>query len=103
MDQASDAVFPIHEFDASAALHDVYCVFLRFDSVVDAPKLKTALWRVLEVGDWRKLGGRVRQKVSIAPWHGCHDISHGGAASILGSTTGDPGVIVVEETSSNVA
>jgi hypothetical protein len=36
---------------------------LRFNDALDADKLHTSLSRLLEIGDWRKLGGRLRINV----------------------------------------
>jgi hypothetical protein len=36
---------------------------MRFNDVLDAEKLHDALSELLEIGDWRKLGGRLRFKV----------------------------------------
>jgi hypothetical protein len=36
---------------------------LRFDDVLDHEKLRLALVRLLEIGDWRKLGARLRRNV----------------------------------------
>lgn len=35
----------------------------RFDDVLDSQKLKSSLERLLELGEWRKLGARVRLNV----------------------------------------
>ena len=37
---------------------------LQYDDVLDAEKLHRALARLLEIGNWRKLGGRLRLDVS---------------------------------------
>ena len=36
---------------------------MRFNDILDADKLRSSLARLLEIGDWRKLGGRLRQNV----------------------------------------
>jgi hypothetical protein len=37
-------------------------VALRFDSVLDPEKLQQSLKRLLEIGNWRQLGGRLRRR-----------------------------------------
>jgi hypothetical protein len=39
---------------------------LRFNDVLDADSLHASLSKLLEIGDWRKLGGRLRLKVSLS-------------------------------------
>lgn len=58
-----DDVYPIHLQDFNFRQLIMVCT-LRFDHVLDAYKLHTALARLLEKSDWRKLGGRVRCRVS---------------------------------------
>jgi hypothetical protein len=36
---------------------------LRFDDVLDSEKLGAALVRLMELGNWRKLGARLRMNV----------------------------------------
>ncbi|KAH8664672.1 hypothetical protein BX600DRAFT_464840 [Xylariales sp. PMI_506] len=57
----SEDVYPLHIMDDYSALHSpsIGCL-MRFDDVLDADKLHRALESVLEIGDWRKLGGRLR-------------------------------------------
>ena len=38
---------------------------LCFNDVLDAGNLHASLSRLLEIGDWRKVGGRLRLKVSF--------------------------------------
>ena len=40
---------------------------MRFDDVLDPEKLCTALTRLMELGNWRKLGARLRMNVKDAP------------------------------------
>jgi hypothetical protein len=37
-------------------------VALRFDSALDSEKLQQSLKRLLEIGNWRQLGGRLRRR-----------------------------------------
>lgn len=60
----NDEVFPVHYFDDTEInRHMVMCCTMRFDDVLDADYLHRTLARLLEIGDWRKLGGRVRLSV----------------------------------------
>lgn len=61
----TDTVIPFHHFDdqfyaRALVLH----FFYRFDDVLDADKLKSALERLMRIGGWRKLGARPRLNVS---------------------------------------
>jgi hypothetical protein len=59
-----DEVFPVHYFDDTAEHRSmVMCWTLRFDDILDADALHTSLVKLLDIGDWRKLGGRLRLNV----------------------------------------
>jgi hypothetical protein len=61
----TDDVFPVHMLDDTKSLRDIVVAWtLRFNDVLDADKLHTSLSRLLEIGDWRKVGGRLRRNVS---------------------------------------
>lgn len=73
----TDEILPMYDFDARPQVRNIIIGWtLRFDDILDADKLKIALSRLLEIGDWRKLGGRLREKVScpakrhlnVCPW-----------------------------------
>lgn len=55
-----DDVYPLHTLDYDPNYVDWV---MRFNDVLDADMLKKSLSRLLEIGDWRKLGGRVRYRV----------------------------------------
>lgn len=57
-----DIVYPVHLHDANFAKVLMVCT-MRFDSVLDAAKLHSSLTRLLEIGDWKKVGGRLRRNV----------------------------------------
>lgn len=62
----TDEILPVHDFDARPQVRDIIIGWtLRFDDILDADKLNVALSRLLEIGSWRKLGGRLRQRVSL--------------------------------------
>lgn len=61
----TDEVLPMYDFDARPQVRNIIIGWtLRFDDILDADKLNIALSRLLEIGDWRKLGGRLRERVS---------------------------------------
>lgn len=61
-----DIVYPVHTLDDTKTLRNIVVAWtLRFDDVLDADKLHLSLARLLEIGDWRKLGGRLRLKVAF--------------------------------------
>jgi hypothetical protein len=63
----SDDVYPVHMLDDTSTLRDIVVTWtLRFNDVLDADKLHLSLSRLLEIGDWRKVGGRLRLKVSFS-------------------------------------
>lgn len=63
----TDEVFPVFDFDARPQVRDIIIGWtLRFDDILDADALNVALSRLLEIGDWRKLGGRLRKNVSLS-------------------------------------
>ncbi|KAF3761042.1 hypothetical protein M406DRAFT_296579 [Cryphonectria parasitica EP155] len=58
----TDEVIPMYDFDSRPQIRDIIIGWtLRFDDILDADKLHVALVRLLEIGDWRKLGGRLRK------------------------------------------
>ena len=60
----SDDIYPVHMLDDTKTLRGIVVTWtLRFNDVLDANKLHTSLSSLLEIGDWRKLGGRLRLKV----------------------------------------
>jgi hypothetical protein len=75
----TDIIVPFHTFDSSPYLRTLILNFTyRFDDVLDAEKLRTSLERLLEIGDWRKLGARVRLNVSCrrAPYSKILDLPY---------------------------
>lgn len=60
----SDDIYPVHMLDDTKSLRGIVVTWtLRFNDVLDAVKLHEALSKLLEIGDWRKIGGRLRLKV----------------------------------------
>lgn len=63
---ATDTVIPIHLFDDNSINRSVLLyITLRFDQVLNPGQLRNGLERLMELGDWRKLGARVRMTVII--------------------------------------
>lgn len=64
----TDEVVPFHPLDGNRVMRAMILEFsYRFDDVLDYDKLRSALDRLLEIGDWKKLGARVRVNVGQAP------------------------------------
>lgn len=59
----TDDVYPVHMLDDTKTMRDIVVTWtLRFNDVLDADKLHVSLSKLLEIGDWRKVGGRLRLK-----------------------------------------
>ncbi|KAH7176047.1 hypothetical protein EDB81DRAFT_674606 [Dactylonectria macrodidyma] len=59
----TDDVYQVHFLDDLPSYRAMVLSWtLRFNDVLDAEKLHNALVKLLEIGDWRKLGGRVRAR-----------------------------------------
>ncbi|KAH8696647.1 hypothetical protein BGW36DRAFT_278848, partial [Talaromyces proteolyticus] len=57
-----DYVYPVHLLDGTLIQHVIYSGFFLFNDVLDAQKIHDALLALLQIGDWKKLGGRLRYK-----------------------------------------
>lgn len=69
----NDDIYPVHMLDGTKTLRTIVVVWtLRFNDVLDADALHDSLSRLLEIGDWRKLGGRLRLKVSFSVISACN-------------------------------
>lgn len=55
-------VYPLHSLDDSKVNYCFVNWMMRFNDVLDAEKLNEALSQLLRMGDWKKLGGRLRYK-----------------------------------------
>lgn len=61
----TDEVILAHTFDDSPSNRSMVVVWtMRFNDVLDADKLYGSLSRLLQIGGWRKIGGRLRLTVS---------------------------------------
>ncbi|KAI0905582.1 hypothetical protein F4823DRAFT_627725 [Ustulina deusta] len=57
----TDEIYPLYFLDnLAAARESVLSETLRYNHVLDAGKLRDGLARLIQHGDWRKLGGRLR-------------------------------------------
>lgn len=62
----TDDVYPVHMLDDTKTLRGIVVTWtLRFNDVLDADKLHESLSKLLEIGHWAKLGGRLRSNVSF--------------------------------------
>lgn len=60
-----DDLYPLHYFDDTTINRSmIMCWSMKFDDVLDPEALRDSLSQVLDMGDWRKLGGRLKVNVS---------------------------------------
>lgn len=64
----TDKVVPVPLLDDQPRWHQrcVHYGYL-FNDVLDSDKLRQALQRLIEIGEWRKLGARIRMNVNHPP------------------------------------
>jgi hypothetical protein len=61
----NDHVYPVHTLDDTPTMRSILITWtICFNDVLDADKLQQSLSSLLNIGDWRKLGGRLRLKVN---------------------------------------
>jgi hypothetical protein len=61
---STDTIIPFHWLDDTDIYRSIVMdLTLRFDDVLDAEKIRGALTRLMELGNWRKLGARIRLNV----------------------------------------
>lgn len=59
-----DVIYPVYKLDNTKTFRSLILAWtLCFNDVLDAEKLRASLAKLLEIGDWRKLGGRLKLKV----------------------------------------
>lgn len=57
-------IYPVHLLDSSDSYRKLFMSYIfAFNDVLDAKKLAESLSTLLTIGDWRKLGGRLRKNV----------------------------------------
>ncbi|OBT41297.1 hypothetical protein VE00_08452 [Pseudogymnoascus sp. WSF 3629] len=67
---ASDDVYPLFMLDDNKILHGIVVTWtLRFNDLLDADRLHTSLCRLLSIGDWRKVGGRLSRNANALEIH----------------------------------
>lgn len=60
----TDSIFPVHPLDQVGIIRaSIISYTFRYAAILNPGKLRDALVRLLEMGDWRKLGGRLRVNV----------------------------------------
>lgn len=58
------SVYPVHLLDTAQDFRKLFLAYLFvFTDVLDAQKLADSLSELLAIGDWKKLGGRLRKNV----------------------------------------
>lgn len=63
----TDTVVPLFSKDDTATNRRIILDFTAgFNDVLDPEKLRGALARLMEIGDWRKLGARLRSNVKTS-------------------------------------
>ena len=61
----TDQILPVHFLDDTDMNREYICTWtMSFQDILDADKLATSLSRLAEIGDWKKIGGRLRLNVS---------------------------------------
>lgn len=68
-----EEVYPIHLLDQPTATQKMLTWVMCFNDVLNAPKIHESLCHLLEIGDWKKLGARLRVRVSISKPRLPHD------------------------------
>lgn len=68
---STDTIVPFHYYDDTKNTNGLCFDFtFRFDDLLDDRKIRDALSRLLELGDWRKLGARIRRnKAGALEYH----------------------------------
>lgn len=62
----TDQIYPVHFCDQQIVVRpSILNLTFRYNDVLDTKKLHSALEELLDIGDWRKLGGRLRENVSL--------------------------------------
>lgn len=56
-------VYPMHTLDSMKGYETFVAAVMHFNNVLDAEMLNTFLSKLLEIGDWKKLGGRLERGV----------------------------------------
>jgi len=63
----NDIVYPVHALDDNKTFRNALLSWaMCFNDALDANKLQQSLTKLLSIGDWKKIGGRLRLKVYYA-------------------------------------
>jgi hypothetical protein len=67
METGADEIIKARFWDSNNILEKIVMEFTyRFDDVLDAERLKSSLERLLEIGEWKQLGARLKKNVGSA-------------------------------------
>ncbi|CAE7023631.1 hypothetical protein CFE70_003326 [Pyrenophora teres f. teres 0-1] len=59
----NDIVYPVHGLDDTKTFRDILLTWtIYFNDTLDVDKLQKSLTKLLSIGDWKKVGGRLRLK-----------------------------------------
>lgn len=61
--------YPVYAVDGYGPNRLLLSSSMLFNDVIDAQVLKTSLERLIQIGEWRKLAGRLQEKVIDEPVH----------------------------------
>lgn len=71
-DHSDHIVYPVHQLDNAHDYRKLFMSYIfRFNDVLDSAKLANSLSTLLEIGDWKKLGGRFRFNVRCTKMPPC--------------------------------
>ena len=63
---ADDDVYPVHTLDDTKTFRNTLITWtIFFNDQLDVEQLKSSLSRLLGLGDWKKIGGRLRLKLAL--------------------------------------
>lgn len=57
-------VYPVHTLDRMKEYQKFVATVMYFNDALDADMINASLVKLLEIGDWKKLGGRLKKDVS---------------------------------------
>jgi len=60
---STDRIVQMHRFDDTKVNDMTLSYSMYFNDVLDPAIVRSSLSRLLEIGEWRKLGGRLRRNV----------------------------------------
>lgn len=72
-----DATYPVYAVDSYGPNRLLLSSSMLFNDVLDVQVVKSSLERLIQIGDWRKLGGRLQEKVNPIHFVPCDAGSNG--------------------------